>query len=117
RVFNSADHSPNFGYKLDMNGYAAYYLLKLWERVKQKEGLDKQEWHQAAVRIADWIARQQNPDGGLPQVVDYRPGARPSRSVISGRTLVGMPVIARITGEAKYAKLAADLERFLREKV
>ena len=84
--FNSHDHSPNYGYKLDMNGYAAGYMLMLWERVKQKEGLDKKEWYAAAVRMADWVARQQNPDGGLPQVVDYRPGAmRASRWSAAGR--------------------------------
>lgn len=115
--FNSADHSPNFGYKLDMNGYAARYMLMLWQRVRQKEGIDKRAWYDAAVRIADWIVRQQNPDGGLPQVVDYRRGAQPSMSVICGRTLVAMPIIHKITGDPKYAKLAADMEQFLRDKV
>ena len=117
RRFNSNDHSYNFGYKLDMNGYAAVYMLKLWERVKQKEGIDKQNWREAAVRIADWVVRQQNPDGGLPQAVDYRQDAPHPISVISGRTLVGMPTIARITGDKKYSKLADDLEQFLRTRV
>lgn len=113
--FTSRDHSPNWRYKLDMNAYAAHYLLLLWERVKQKEGLDRQEWRQAAVRMADWICRQQNSDGGLPQVVHDDP-ARRSISVVSGRALVAMPVIARITGQDKYARLAGDLERFLRTR-
>jgi hypothetical protein len=115
--FNSGDHGRCYGFKLDKNGYAARYALLLWERVKAREGLDKKEWRTAAVRIADWIVRQQNPDGGLPMVVDYRPGAKKSMSVVSGRTLVAMPVIARITGVQKYAKLAEDLEAFLRERV
>jgi hypothetical protein len=119
--FNSRDHSPNFGYKLDMNGYAARYMLMLWKRVKEKEGVDQRKWREAAVRIADWIVRQQHPDGGLPQVVDYRLGrvASPpaSMSVVSGRTLAAMPTIAEITRDKRYAKLAGDLELFLREKV
>jgi len=117
RRFNSADHSSNFGFKLDMNGFAATYMLKLWERVKQKEGIDKTHWREAAVRMADWVVKQQNADGGLPQKVDYRKGAKPSMSVISGRTLVGMPEIARITGDKKYARMADDLEKFLRTQV
>ena len=100
-----------------MNGFAAHYMLKLWERVKHKEGLDQQAWREAAVRTLDWIVRQQNADGGLPQVVDYRPGAKKSMSVVSGRTLVAMPEIHRITRDDRAARLAADLERFLRDKV
>ena len=119
--FNSRDHSPNFGYKLDMNGYAVRYMFMLWKRVKAKEGVDQRPWREAAVHMTDWIVRQQNSDGGLPQVVDYRrvgQGALPSSiSVVSGRTLAAMPVIAAITGDKKYAKLADDLEKFLREKI
>ncbi len=104
-----------------MNGYAAHYMLMLWKRVKEKEGVDQREWRTAAVRIADWIVRQQRPDGGLPQVVDYRlrrvANESASMSVVSGRTLAAMPIIAEITGDKRYAKLAGDLEQFLREKV
>ena len=116
QIFTSADHSPNWHYKVDMHGYAAQYMLLLWERVKHKEGLDRQDWYQAAVAMTDWIVRQQNPDGGLPQVVDDDP-QRKSVSVVSGRTLVAMPIIARITGDPKYTRLADDLEQFLRVKV
>ncbi|HBO45461.1 MAG TPA: hypothetical protein DD670_16320, partial [Planctomycetaceae bacterium] len=117
--FNSADHGRCYGFKLDKNGYAARYALLLWERVKAHEGLDRQEWYAAAVRIADWIVRQRNPDGGLPMVVDYRPGEEGtnSMSVVSGRTLVAMPAIARITGDETYSKLAEDMEAFLRSRV
>jgi hypothetical protein len=115
--FNSADHAKCRGFKLDKNAYAARYALLLWDRVKSREGIDQKEWRIAAVRIADWIARQQNDDGGLPMVVDYTPGSQKSMSVISGRTLVAMPYIARIIGDKKFAKLADDLEAFLCRKV
>lgn len=112
--FTSRDHTPIVGYRVDMNAYAARYLLMLWRRVQEKEGVDRQPWRQAAVRIADWLVGQQNPDGGLPQYVDYRTG-RKSISVVSGRALLAMPVIYGITGLEKYRRLAEDLERFLRE--
>ncbi|MBM3335068.1 hypothetical protein FJY63_10450, partial [Candidatus Sumerlaeota bacterium] len=40
-----------------------------------------------------------------------------SISVVCGRTLVAMPIMARITGDKKYAKLADDMETFLRRQV
>jgi len=101
---------------VDMNAYAARYLLMLWRRVREREGIDRAEWRQAAVRIADWLLKQQNPDGGLPQYVDYRTG-RKGISVVSGRALLALPVIYLTTGQEKYRKLADDLGRFLRERV
>ena len=56
--------------------------------------------------------KQQNPDGGLPQVVDDNP-ARKSISVVSGRCLTAFPVIYRITKDEKYGKFADQLEAFL----
>ena len=53
-----------------MNSYAARYMLQLWERVKEKEGIDRKDWYQCRRAMADWVMKQQNPDGGLPQVVD-----------------------------------------------
>ena len=45
------------------------------------------EVHRCQVlRLADWVMKQQNPDGGLPQVVDDDP-AKKSISVVSGRSL------------------------------
>ena len=38
-------------------------------------------------------------------------------SVVSGRTLLAAPDIARITGEEKYVRLANDMEAFLRSQV
>ena len=116
KVFNSADHTENWHYKVDMNSFAARYLLQAWQRVKQREGVDHVEWYQAGTRIADWVMKQQNPDGGLPQVVDNDP-ARKSISVISGRSLAAFPVIHRITGDARYGRFANQLEQFLRTQV
>ena len=49
-------------------------MLQLWQRVKEKEGIDRKDWYQCAVRMADWVMKQQNPDGGLPQVGGQQPG-------------------------------------------
>src|SRR6516165_1605164 len=114
--FTSTDHTPIIGYRVDMNAYAARYLLLLWDRVKRREGVDRTEWRDAAVRMAEWVLRQQNPDGGLPQHVNYRTG-RKSISVISGRALVAMPVIYRLTGRDEFRHLGDDLEHFLRQYV
>jgi len=116
KVFNSKDHTPIVGCRIDMNAYAARYMFKLWQRVKEREGTDRKDWYQAAVRIADWIVRQQNSDGGLQQVADNSTGTG-SISVVSGRALVAMPEIYRITGDKRYAKVAEGMERFLRQKV
>lgn len=116
KVFNSKDHSPNVGYRIDMNAFAARYMFKLWQKVKDREGIDRRDWYQAAARIADWIVLQQNSDGGLPQVASGATGTR-SVSVVSGRALVAIPEIYRITGDERYAKVAQDIERFLRERV
>jgi hypothetical protein len=114
--FTSADHTPIIGYRVDVNAYAARYLLLLWDRVKRREGVDRTEWRNAAVRMAEWVLRQQNPDGGLPQHVNYGTG-RKSISVVSGRALVAMPVIHRLTGRDEFRRLADDLEHFLRQHV
>jgi len=116
KVFNSKDHSPNWHYKVDMHSFAARYMLQLWQRVKEKEKIDRKDWYQCAVRMADWVMKQQNPDGGLPQVVDDNP-AKKSISVISGRSLTAFPVIHRITGDEKYGKFADQLEKYLRKDV
>jgi len=116
RVFNSKDHSPNVGYRIDMNAYAARYMFRLWQRVKEREGIDRKDWYRAAVRIADWIVGQQNSDGGLPQVANKSTGTR-TISVVSGRALVAIPEMYKITGDERYARLAESMERFLRQKV
>ena len=46
----------------------ARYILQTWQRVKEKEGVDRQDWYKAAMASLKWVRSQQNPDGGLPAV-------------------------------------------------
>ena len=46
------------------------YILETWQRVKEKESVDRQDWYQAAIASLNWVLSQQNPDGGFPQVVE-----------------------------------------------
>ena len=104
------------GYKVDLNVWMARYILQMWQRVKAREGVDRQDWYKAAVASLEWVLSQQNPDGGLPQCVAIRSGQK-SVSVVCGRALVGLPIVAGITGDDRYSRLSADLERFLRGNV
>jgi len=113
--FCSWDWDHN-GYKVDINAMAARYLLQTWQRMKQHDGVDRQDWYKAGVAMADWVVAQQNPDGGLPQCVEIETGKK-SNSVVCGRALVALPIIAQITGDERYRKAAEGMERFLREKV
>lgn len=113
--FCSWDWGHN-GYKVDLNAWMARYILQTWQRVKQHEGLDRQDWHKAAVAAADWTVSQQNADGGLPQVVEIATGKK-SNSVVCGRALVGLPIIAQITGDKRYLKVSEAMEKFLRANV
>jgi hypothetical protein len=114
-TFDSRDRE-NPGLKPDFNAHLARYLLRLWQRVKEHEGVDRKDWYDAAVRCALWVARQLNRDGGLPQMVCEETG-RKSVSTVSHRALPAMPEIARITGDDRFAACAQSLERFLRERV
>jgi hypothetical protein len=113
--FCSWDWGHN-GYKVDMNLWASRYILQTWQLVKEKEGIDRQDWYKAAIRSLSWIMAQQNQDGGLPQVVEISTGKK-SQSVVSARSLVGFPIISEITGDERYHKLSLDLEKFLRKNV
>ena len=113
--FCSRDWSHD-GYKVDINVWMSRYILQTWQRVKEKEGIDRQDWYKAAIASLEWIKSQQNQDGGLPQCVDIKTGKK-SFSVVCGRALVGLPLIARITGDESYLKLCTDMEKFLRSGV
>jgi hypothetical protein len=104
------------GYKVDLNAWMARYILQTWQRVKTREGLDRRDWYRAAMAALDWVLAQQNPDGGFPQVVDIATGER-SESVVCGRTLVALPILARLTGDARCLKASAAQEGFLRRQV
>ena len=115
-LFASTDRGNNLGLKPDMNAYAARYTFMLWERVKQHEGLDCRDWYEMGLRMALWVARQQRSDGGLPQVVG--PDAdRNAISVVSGRALVALPIIRRITGDAQFDACIERHEQFVRHQV
>jgi hypothetical protein len=113
--FCSWDWGHN-GYKVDINAWMVRYILETWQLVKEKEGVDRQDWYKAAMASLGWVLAQQNPDGGFPQVVDIETGAK-SQSVVDGRTLVGLPIIARITGDDRCLRASANQERFLRQNV
>jgi len=113
--FCSWDWNHN-GYKVDINAWMVRYILQTWQRVKEKEGVDRQDWYKAAMASLRWVLAQQNPDGGFPQVVDIESGVK-SQSVVCGRALVGLPIIARITGDGRCLRASADQERFLRESI
>jgi hypothetical protein len=104
------------GYKVDLNAWAARYILQTWQRVKQHEGLDRQDWYKAARAAANWVIAQQNSDGGLPQIVDVDSGER-SNSVVCARALVSLPIISEITGDPRYLKASEGMEKFLRTNV
>jgi hypothetical protein len=112
QAFDSDDRGNNVGYKPDLNAYIARYILQTWKRVLENEGIDHQDWYRAAVLAAKWVLRQRNPDGGLPQVVDIETGSK-SISIISGRTLPAMPIIAEITGDSLFQCFADQLADYL----
>jgi hypothetical protein len=114
-TFHSRDWAHD-GYKVDVMAHIVRYMLLTWQRVKDKEGTDRPDWYRAAVSCAEWILRQQNNDGGLPQVVDI-PTGRKSNSVVSHRALPALPFVAKVTGDQRFWKLSQDLELFLRGQV
>jgi hypothetical protein len=116
QAFDSDDRGRNVGYKPDLNAYMARYILMTWKLVKEQEGIEHQDWYRAAVLATDWVLRQRNPDGGLPQKVDIKTGSK-SISVVSGRALPAMPVIAELTGDKRYQAFAVSLEAYLVECV
>lgn len=113
--FCSWDWGHN-GYKVDLNTWMVRYILQTWKLVKENEGVDRQDWYKAAMASLGWVLAQQNPDGGFPQVVDIDSGVR-SESVVDGRTLVGLPLIAKITGDDRLLRVSAKQEQFLRKNV
>jgi hypothetical protein len=104
------------GYKVDLNAYMVRYILQTWQRVKEKEAVDRQDWYNAAMASLNWVLTQQNPDGGFPQVVEIGSGKK-SQSVVCGRLLVGLPMIAKMTGDERCLKASAEQERFTRKQV
>ena len=115
-LFASTDRGGNPGLKPDMNAFAARYTLLVWQRVKRREGLDRRDWFEMGVQMANWVVRQQRPDGGLPQVVGPD-AARNAVSVVSGRALVAMPAVRRISGDVRFDPFIERHELFVRRQV
>jgi len=113
--FCSWDWGHN-GFKVDMNAWMDRYILQTWQLVKESEGVDHHDWYEAAMRSLAWVLAQQNPDGGFPQVVDIETGEK-SESVVAGRTLVALPIIAHITGDDRFLHASSRQEGFLRANV
>jgi len=113
--FCSRDWSHD-GYKVDINAWMVRYILQTWQRVRDNEGVDRQDWYKAAMASLNWVLAQQNADGGFPQVVEIDSG-RKSQSVVCGRALVGLPIIAKITGDERCLRASAEQERFMRQNV
>ena len=131
--FNSADRGTNRGYKPDLNAHLARYMLLLWQKVKDKEGINREDWYQSATMAAEWMLRQQNNDGGFPQKVYFEPvevrydenwmttgqpdrvrfkSGEKSRSTTSGRALPSLRYIYKITGDDKYLRAMKKLEDY-----
>ena len=114
--FCSWDWGHN-GYKVDINAWMVRYILQTWQRVKEKEGVDRQDWYKAALASLDWVLAQQNPDGGFPQVRGHRVRREvPVRGVRAGawwgcRSSPGSPAMTAVL------RASADQERFLRRNV
>jgi hypothetical protein len=123
--FNSDDRF-NVGYKPDVTALLVRYMLLMWKRLKDHEGVDRTDWYQTAILAADWIIRQQNNDGGLPQKVQERPVEmrwfdedfnlviKPfkSRSATSGRALPSLSQIVAISGDERYSRFLESLEEY-----
>jgi hypothetical protein len=137
--FNSVDRGWNPGYKPDLNAHLARYMLLVWQRVKDHEGIDRRDWYDSARQAIDWVIRQQNQDGGLPQRVEIKAmEARPelkdwietalenrvqnqegerSMSSASGRALPAIHDIYAITGEPRYQSFMEELEAYILRSV
>jgi len=132
--FNSVDRGNNVGYKVDLNAHLARYMLLTWKRVKDHEGVNRKDWYDSAVLAADWVLRQQNSDGGLPQKVAIQPVedrmkdsdwmgtgqphnlrtrvGEKSMSVASGRALPALQWISLITHDGKYQRFLDSVELY-----
>lgn len=132
--FNSVDRGNNIGYKPDLNAHLARYMLLTWKRVKDHEGIDRKDWYNSALLAADWVLRQENSDGGLPQKVEIQPLAErlkgadwmgtgqpdnvlakvgeKSMSVASGRALPALQWISRITSDSRCQNFLDSLETY-----
>jgi hypothetical protein len=121
-----SDDRWNIGYKPDICALNARYMLKMWQLLKNHEGIDRQDWYNSAVKQVEFIMRQKNNDGGLPQKVQIEPLemrwhepwgnllATPIkyRSATSGRALPAFGHLYKITGDERYKTFMKQLEEY-----
>ena len=131
--FNSDDRGTNIGWKPGINAHIVRYMLRMWELVKEREGIDRQDWYESAINSMNWVVRQQNWDGGLPQDIEptdlqYQRDAdwmgtnqpvrvlpamgKRSPSAASGRALPAITVINKIVDDPRYKQLMTGMEAF-----
>ena len=125
-AYNSVDRGNNRGFKLDLNGHSVRYALLLWEEVLRFEGANMSAWAEVARGAAQWLYRMGAAQAGggapgsagFPQMIDAASDA-PTPSVVSGRLMNALPVIARVLGdsaEANYTALREGADRWLAER-
>ena len=68
---NDRRHSP--GLKVDEVAMMARYLLETWRAVLATEGRNVSRWYAAGLSAAQWVAKQQADDGGLPNRILLSP--------------------------------------------
>lgn len=122
----NSDDRWNIGYKPDICALCALYMLKTWKLVKDHEGLDRQDWYESAIKMIEFIMRQQNEDGGLAQKVQIEPLEMrwhapwgnlvvtpiKFRSCTAGRALPAFRQFYKITGEKHYKEFMEELEQY-----
>ena len=121
QIFTSNDRGHSPGLKTDLIAMISRYLLQLWAAVLEHEGHNQTEWYTSGLAAAKWVARQQNPnDHGLPNRIELHPvdnwddRGTPSASVVSGRSLAGLPLVLNLTADLQVGALIGGLESFLR---
>jgi hypothetical protein len=111
-----SDDRWNIGYKPDICALNARYMLKMWQLLKTHEGIDRTDWYDSAIKQIEFIIRQKNNDGGLPQKVQLEPLEMrwhepwgnllvtpiKYRSATSGRALPAFGHFYKITGIERY---------------
>ena len=102
--------------QVDLISHMARYVLQMWRKVLQHEDRNMTDWYNAGLAAARWVARQQNPeDGGLPNRIALQPTdnwddpGTPSASVVSGRSLSGLPTIVTLTNDTRVGALSPAL--------
>jgi len=106
--------NPPESFNLNHEAFAARHLLRMWDYLKRREGIDREDWHRAALRAMDWVLRQQNPEGSFPQEVNLQE-VRKSGPFTPGVVLLALEEFAERTGAAKYHEAMLKAEQWTYE--